>query len=150
MTDIERIVLGGLAGVTVYLIGQLLSKFLLEPLHELRKAVGDARYNLAFHAPTIHTPIGRSKETSKTAQQALMDTSCNLIVTLHAVPGYAMFRYVSFGALPNRKDIETAAVLLRGLSTYVHEEGDRAHSNISVVNERVSKIEKLLRFKPLE
>ena len=150
MTDIERIVWGGLAGVTVYVIGQLLSKFLLEALHELRKAVGEVRFNLAFHAPTIHTPIGRSKETSRAAQQALMASSCNLIARLHAVPGYAMLRILSFGTLPNGKDIEAAAVLLRGLSTYVHEEGDQANANINEVNKRVSKIEKLLRLKRLE
>jgi len=65
MTDIERVVWGGLAGVAVYVIGQLISKFLIEPLHELRKVVGEVRFNLSFHAPTIHTPIGRTKETSE-------------------------------------------------------------------------------------
>jgi len=149
MTDIERIVWGGLAGVTVYAIGQLLSQFLIEPLHELRKVVGEVRFNLAFHAPTIHTPIGRSKETSEAARQALMKSSCELIAKLHAVPGFALFRHLSFGALPNRKDVEAAAVQLRGLSTYVHEEGAKANANIEVVNKRVAKIESLLRLKPL-
>tara|TARA_R110002111_G_scaffold41857_2_gene77338 strand:+ start:184 stop:636 length:453 start_codon:yes stop_codon:yes gene_type:complete len=150
MTDIEKIVWGGLAGVTIYVIGQLLSKFLIEPLHELRKVVGEVRFNLSFHAPTIHTPIGRSKETSEAARQALMESSCDLIAKLHAVPGYMVFRHLSFGALPNRKDLKTAAIQLRGLSTYVHEEGDKASKNIEFINKRVAKIESLLRLKSLE
>lgn len=150
MTDIEKIVWGGFAGVTVYVIGQLLSKFLIEPVHELRKVVGEVRFNLSYHAPTIHTPIGRSEETSGAARKALMKSSCDLISKLHAVPGYFLFRHLSFGVLPNRKDIEKAAIQLRGLSTYVHEKGEKANSNIESVNKRVSKIESLLRLKPLE
>jgi hypothetical protein len=150
MTDIERIVWGGLAGVTVYVIGQLISKFLIEPLHELRKVIGEVRFNLAFHAPAIHTPIGRTKETSEAARQALMKNSCDLIAKLHAVPGFAVFRHLSFGVLPNRKDIEAAAIQLRGLSTYVNEEGEKANSNIEIINKRVAIIESLLRLKPLE
>jgi len=40
-------------GVLVYVIGQLLSKFLIDPTHELKKVIGQVRFNLAFHAPTI-------------------------------------------------------------------------------------------------
>ena len=141
---------GGLAGVTIYVVGQLLSKFIIEPLHELRKIVGEVRYNLAFHAPTIHTPIGRSNETSEAARQALMDSSCSLVAKLHAVPAYTIIRHLSFGALPNRGNIEIAAIQLRGLSTYVYEEGEEAYMNIETVNRCVSRIETLLLLKPLE
>ncbi|MCL7929703.1 hypothetical protein [Halomonas llamarensis] len=149
-TDVERIVWGGLAGITVYVIGQLLSKFFIEPLHELRKAAGEVRFNLAFHAPTIHTPIGRSEEISEAARQALMKSSCDLIAKLHAVPGFTIVRHLYFGALPNTRDVGAAAVQLRGFSTYVHEKSDKANENIEVINKRVAKIESLLRLKPLE
>jgi hypothetical protein len=66
------------------------------------------------------------------------------------VPGFAVFRHLSFGVLPNRKDIEAAAIQLRGLSTYVNEEGEKANSNIEIINKRVAIIESLLRLKPLE
>jgi len=79
-----------------------------------------------------------------------MKSSCDLIAKLHAVPGFEVFRHLSFGVLPNRNDIEAAAIQLRGLSTYVHEEGEKANSNIEIVNKRVAKIESLLRLKPLE
>ena len=150
MTDIEKIVWGGFGGLAMLVVGQLLVKFFIEPLHELRKAVGEVRFNLAFHAPTIHTPIERSKEASDQAREALMKSSCDLIADLHAIPGYRITRFLAFGVLPCRKAIEDAAVQLRGLSTYVHETGDKANSSLDVIRERVERIEKLLRLKPLE
>ena len=150
MTDIEKIVWGAFGGLTVFVIGQLLAKFFIEPLHELRKAVGEVRFNLAFHAPTIHTPIGRSQDASDKAREALMESSCSLIADLHAIPIYGVTRFFAFGALPCRKSVEDAAVQLRGLSTYVHETGEKANSSLDVMQRRVERIEKLLWLIPLE
>jgi hypothetical protein len=154
MTDFEKIVVTAVftisGGVIVYVVGQILSKFFIEPLHDLRKAVGEVRFNLAFHAPTIHTPIGRSKESSDEAREALSKSSCELIANLHATPYYGVTRFLAFGVLPSRNAIEDAAVQLRGLSTYVHETGEKATAQLDVVRKRVERIEKLLRLKPLE
>lgn len=149
MTDIERIVWGALGAIAVYVIGQLLSKFFIEPLHELRKTVGEVRFTLAFHAPTIHTPIGRTMEKSNAAQEALMKSSCDLVAKLHAIPLYELTRLLAFCALPSRKSVEQAAVQLRGLSTYVHETGEKANAPIEIVNKRVTAIMRLLHLKPL-
>ena len=150
MSDIERIVWGAFGGILVYVAGQLLSKFLIEPLYELRKSVGEVRFNLAFHASTIHTPIGRTKETSDAAGEALLKDSCNLIANLQAVPLYELIRLLSFGVLMEKVDFEKAAVELRGLSTYMHEKGAEAYASIDEIRNRVNKIEKLLQIKPLE
>jgi hypothetical protein len=138
MTDGEKIVLGALVGIGVYVIGQLLSKFFIEPLYELRKAIGEVLFNLSFHAPTIRTPIGRTDERSKAAEEALLKNSSDLIAKLHAVPFYPGSR---------RKAVNAAAVELRGLSTYMSEKGN---ASVEIVGERVAKIEGLLRLKPLE
>jgi hypothetical protein len=65
-------------GVLVYVIGQLLSKILIEPDQELGKAITQIRIVLAVHAPTIHTPIGRSERTSEQAVPALRACSAEL------------------------------------------------------------------------
>ena len=150
LTDIEKIVWGGIGDLTIFVIGQLLAKFLIEPIHELRKAVGEVRFNLAFYAPTIHTPEGRSKEDSDKAREALMKSSCDLIADLHGIPMYGVTRLLAFGVLPCRKAIEDAAVQLRALSTYVHQTGDKANSSLDVIEKRVKRIEKVLGLKPLE
>ncbi|MEA1946161.1 MAG: hypothetical protein U9N83_02520 [Thermodesulfobacteriota bacterium] len=153
MTELEKIVVTAaftiLGGVIVYVFGQVLSKFFIDPLHDLLRTVGEVRFILAFHARTIHTPIGRSKEKSDKAQEALMNSSCELIAKLHAIPLYKSTRLLSFGVLPYKKAIEDAAVQLRGLSTYMHEEGKEAADSIKVINARVEKIERLLSIKAL-
>jgi hypothetical protein len=125
MTELEKILLSSavtIAGaVLVYVIGQLLSKIFIEPIHELRKVIGEVRFNLAFHAPTIHTPIGRDERRSEEARSALMKSSCDLLAKAHAIPRYDALSRLSSGFLPSRGAIEDAAVRLRGLSTYMHE-----------------------------
>jgi hypothetical protein len=150
MSDVGKIVWGAFGAIGVYIFGQLLSKFFIEPLHELRKAVGEVRFNLAFHAPTIHTPIGRTPDKSGAAQDALMKSSCDLIAKLHAIPAYGTIRLLAFGSLPPKQSVEQAAVQLRGLSTYVHETGEKAASSIEAVNKRVAAIMRLLHLKPLQ
>lgn len=154
MTDIEKSILTAVltifGGVIVYVVGQLLSKFFIEPLHDLRKAIGEVRFNLAFHAATIHTPEGRSMDSSDEARVALSKNSCVLLANLHAIPFYGVTRLLAFGVLPGRAAIERAAVQLRGLSTYVHETGERADASIDIIRKRVTLIEKLLSLKPLE
>ena len=150
MNDAEKIFWGAFGAISVFVVGQLLSKFFLEPLHELRKAVGEVRFNLAFHAPTIHTPISRTPEKSGAAQDALMKSSCELIAKLHAIPAYRVTRFLAFQSLPSRQSVEQAAVQLRGLSTYVHETGDKANASIEIISKRVTAIMRLLNLKPLE
>ena len=150
MTDIERIVWGALGGVAVYVVGQVLSKFFIEPLYEFRKTLGEVRFNLAFHAAAIHTPTGRTSDTSNAAAEALMKNSCDLIAKLQAVPLYGLTRLISFGALPSRKAIEQASVQLRVLSTYTHETGDKANASIEAINKYITSIVRLLRLSPMD
>lgn len=78
-----------------------------------------------------------------------MKSSCDLIADLHGIPMYDFTRLLAFGVLPCKKAIKDASVQLRGLSTYVHQTGDKAHSSLDVVEKRVKLIEKLLRLDPL-
>lgn len=149
MSDIDNIIWGALSAVFVYVVGQLLSKFFIEPLYELRKAIGEVRFVLEYHRATIHTPAGRTQSKSDMARDSLMKCSSDLISKLHAVPKYNMARAVALCGLPGRLQIEQAAVQLRGLSTYLHDTEDKANSYIEIINKRVTRIMKLLRLKPL-
>lgn len=137
-------------GVLVYVIGQLLSKFLIDPTHELKKVIGDVRFDLAFYAPTIHEPIARTPERSDKAYEALLKSSCELLAKVNAIPFYGLVSCISFGFLPSKKHIRDAATQLRALSTYMHETGDKANSHVEVIRNRVSKIERCLNLESLE
>jgi hypothetical protein len=149
LSELAIIVRGALMGVAVYTIGQILSKFFIEPIYEIRKTVGEIRFNLDFHAPAIHNPIARTEEASNAAEQALLKSSCDLISKLHAVPAYNVARHLAFGALPQRQSIENAAAQLRALSSCMHETGAQAHSSKAEVAARVEKIMRFLRLEQM-
>ena len=138
-----------LGGVLVCVIGQLLSKFLIDPTQELKKAIGEVRFNLAFHAPIIYSPIARTPERSDKAYEALLKSSCELLAKVDVIPFYRLLSRISFGFLPSEKSIQTAATHLRGLSTYVHETGDKADFHIDTIEKRVAIIEKQLNLTSL-
>ena len=148
MTDIETIVYGGLAGVIIYIVGQLLSKFFIEPLNELRKEVGNVRFCLSFHAAVIHTPAARNECRTEAASKSLIECSSNLIAKSHGVPLYFIIRCLA--RLPKKEKLEEATIWIRGLSTYMHEKGEKAIDNVEVINKRVEMIERNLGLDPLE
>lgn len=150
MSDLDKILLTSAStifgGLTVFVIGQLLSRFLIEPIQEIKKAIGEVRFNLAYYAAIIHTPISRDKERSDAAYDAIMRNSCELLTKVDAIPFY--------GFLPRQcvlptKDIQRAAVDLRALTTYLHETGEKAASHIEAINRLVESIERHLQLRPL-
>ena len=133
--------------IVVYLTGQLLSKTFLDPLYELRKVIGEVRFNLAYHSATIHTPAARTPDASDKAREALMKSSSDLLAKSHAILLYEELRFLF--RLPSRSKIERAAVRLRGLSTHVHESESKP-DNSEIIIKRVKLIEQLLDLKSLE
>ena len=124
-----------------------LSKAFFDPLYELRKSIGEVRFNLAFHGATIHTPEARSPDASNKAKEVLMKSSSDLLAKSHAILFYEKLRFIF--CLPSRQKIERAAVILRGLSTHVHEPGSK-QDNSDIIIKRVKSIEKLLDLKSLQ
>lgn len=154
MTELEKIFITSAAtiigGLFVYIAGQLLSKFFIEPIHELKKTLGDARFNLAFHASVIHTPISRNSEESQKAYEALMKSSCDLLARANSIPFYSHLSGISLGFLPSKPTIVDSAIQLRALSTYVQDTSPRANDSIETIAKLVARIEKNLGFEPLE
>lgn len=151
MTDLEKILLTAaitiLGSVIVFVVGQLLSKFLIEPVQELKRVIGEVRFNLAFFAPTIHTPISRTPERSAEAYAAIMKSSCDLFAKAEAI---ACYHFIPAKLLPSMSDVTKAATDLRALSTYLSENYNKATNHIEQVNSRVASVERLLRLRPLE
>lgn len=150
MTELEKVFLTAAVTLGLYVIGQLLSKFFIEPAHELKKAIGEVRFTLAFHAPVIHTPIARNEERSQKAYEAIMKSSCDLLAKVEAVPFYCFLSKLSCGFLPPERAVVRAAIDLRGLSTHVHETNGKANESLETIQKRVARIEKNLGIKPLE
>jgi hypothetical protein len=137
-------------GLFVYIAGQLLSKFLMKPTHELKKTIGEVGFNLAFYAPIIFTPTARNLERSQEAYEALMKSSCDLLARVNSIPFYSNLSGLSRGFLPSRQSIVESATRLRGLSTYLHQTGSRANDSLDEIAKRVAIIVKNLGLEPLE
>jgi hypothetical protein len=134
-------------GVTVYVIRQLLSKTSFEPLYELRMAIREVRYNLAFYGTTIHTPAGRNKDASDKAKVALMKRSSDILAKSDAIFCYEKLRFLFL--LPSEQAIKDAADTLRGLSTHMHESESKSVTS-DTIRKRVRRIERLLNLKSPE
>ncbi|WP_144157633.1 hypothetical protein [Paraburkholderia sp. BCC1885] len=133
--------------VIVYVVGQLVSKILIEPVHELKKSVGEVRFNLAFHAAAIRTPAARSEEWSQKAHEALLRSSCDLLARVEMIP-CSCYPFLSrVFSLHPRESIKVAATKLRGLSTYVY--GTQSTSG-DAVDKLVTEIECRLGLEPLK
>lgn len=153
MTDIESIFLTScltiVGGILIYVAGQFLSKVFIEPANELKKVIGEVRFNLAFHAAAILTPMSRSPERSEKASEALLKSSCDLLARVDAIPSYRALSRCSQGYLPSKEAIKQAAEDLRGLSTYVFDDVEKDTNNYVEIRKKISRVERNLNLEPL-
>ncbi len=91
MNELTKIVLTAsvtvAGGVIIFVMGQLLGKFIIDPLHELKKVLGEIRFALLFHAPAIMTPVG-DRAGEDEAAKILRRLSSELHSKVSAVPFY--------------------------------------------------------------
>jgi hypothetical protein len=140
MTEVEKILLTSsltiLVGVTVFVCGQIVVKFFIEPVHELRKLIGEIAFSLNFYANQIYGNYSKTEE----AKEVYRKQACQLRGIVHLIIGY---EFISGGlyALPPKKDLERASSLLIGLS---NECGQKPAGN-----DRSSEIRKLLQVESI-
>jgi len=131
-------------GVFVYVCGQLVSKFIIEPIHDFKKLLGEIRYTILFHKPELYTAVAGDKERCDKAHEAFRKASSDLVAKADAVPFYDRLAYGSRGFLPRKTAVEEAAKWLRNLSSAVYKD-DRS-DNYKVV----AKVYDSLAFGPLD
>lgn len=133
MTDIDKILLTSAltisGSVIVFVIGQLLTRTIIDPIHDLKKTIGEVAFALDFHAPAIHTPIGKREKEDK-AQEALRKLSCDLRSKIRVIPLYPFWSIFSCCTLPKRRDVLSAASHLMGLSNSVKKDDRTDNSKI--------------------
>lgn len=146
--DLTRILLTSsltvIGGVLIFVLGQLLVRFIIEPIQDLKKLLGEIRFVLVFHAPAILTPVG-DKDSEDSAQKALRKASSDLRSKIGVIPFYRLWSSVSCGFLPGKKNAFEASKLLMGLSNSVHQP-NRSDKNV----DRIAKVECFLNYESLE
>lgn len=136
MNDIDKILLTSFltifTSVIILVFGQVVIRFIIDPVHDLKKTLGEIDFALAFHAPAIHTPFGK-EEPENEAQKALMKLSCDLRAKTGGIPLYRFWSVQFCCSLPSKKNCLAAATHLRGLSNSVHDK-DRSKKNSGIVS----------------
>jgi hypothetical protein len=144
MDDLTKILLTSSAtvigGVAIFVAGQVIGKFVIEPIHDFKKVLGEIRFSLVFYAQAILTPVGNI-EAENEASKVLRRLSCELASKRAAIPFYGLWAAVSFGFLPRQRLVSSASEQLMGLSNSLHQK-DRSDKN----GKRISKIESALGF----
>lgn len=106
------------SGVAVLVIGQILVRFVLNPVHALRRLIGGIAYSVDFYANVDFKDVPKSQE----ARQKYREQACRMRELLHQIPVYGLF--VKCKVLPPKDTVEQASRLLIGLSNH-DGKGDR-------------------------
>ena len=102
-------------GVCVFVMGQIITKFFLEPLYEQRKMFGEISDGVLYYAQYFCNPgqddIGGNRTK---ASDAVRKLSAGLLAKSNAVPFYRIFAF--FKIIPSSKDVNEVAKNLMFLS----------------------------------
>jgi hypothetical protein len=126
-------------GVFIFVVGQVVVKFLLEPLHEQRLMIGEVADGIIYYAQYFGNPGSDDFGGNRTkGSDELRKLSTRLLARSNAVPFYGFFAFI--GIAPNPKDVTEAARSLMGISNSFFR-GDGVRNGIEA--EKVKKLLKL-------
>jgi hypothetical protein len=129
MTELERIFLTSAlticGSVVVLVTGQVIIRFFIDPIIELRRMIGEVADTVIFYANIYANPGVPSKGDSDEASEALRQKASLLQTRAAAVPLYDLFTDLQI--IPSSKQISEASRNLIGLSNSVHQ-GDPAEN----------------------
>lgn len=149
MSELYKIVLTSsltiLGGVVVYVAGQIISKFFIEPIHEQKKIVGEIADALIFYANVYYNPGTGSKKKMNEASERLRQLATLLHSKTHLIPWYKFFEKTR--VVLKSPSIEEASTKLIGLSNSINIPPNIATKVALKNSERADKIKKLLKLR---
>lgn len=130
MSDLFKIVITSaltiFGGVLVFAMTQLLQKFLLEPVHEQSKVIGEIFFGLVYYSNRYANPgSGRPKDLADTSE-AFRRYASQLQGTTSAIRCHDLFE--KLGLVPQRKKIEEAVRDLIRISNSIDSGNGRENS----------------------
>ncbi len=122
MSELITAAYTALLGVIVFVVGQTLQRFILEPIAEQRKIIGEISYALIYYRNIAGGSLDSPDEIKKVRYE-LRSLSARLRSTLWSIPFYWTLSLV--GVIPKRKSIE---VSYRALIQWSNSIGDNVFS----------------------
>lgn len=131
LSDLTKIFLtSGLTitgGIIIYVAGQIIARFFIDPYHEYQKTVGEIADALVYYAEVYSNPGSGDQQRMDEVARILREKGSLLRVRAYAIPKYPWF--VQRGWLPQWDIIMKASAALINLSNNVHQ-GDPAANDV--------------------
>ena len=105
------------SGVLTFVLGQLVLKLVIEPVHEFKKAIADIALALIEYANIYSNPGVAGEEIEKKVSEQLRKLASRINAQIYLIPLYGITARL-FG-LPSRQKVLAAASDLIGLSNGV-------------------------------
>jgi len=122
LSDLDKILLTTLAtvigGVTVFTVGQVLTRFLIEPIHEQRKVIGAIADSLLYYAHYLSDSINRPITEVGDAPDKFRRFAAELMAKTVAIPGYRIWGWLRI--IRPFTQVIAARGALFGLSNNLH------------------------------
>ena|SRR5258708_22301857 len=124
------------AGVTVFVIGQIIQNFILKPIQDLKRVIGEISHKAKFHSNVI-TNSNLAEELVRWASGDMRDLSCQLESRYVIIPFNSFFGFIKL--IPKKENIRDAAKYL----IYLSNAGGR-NGSITLNNDTLNKLKKCL------
>lgn len=105
------------SGVSVFVLGQIILKLVIDPVHDLKRHIAKIAHCLNHNAPHYTNPSLSEKEKLIEISNEIRLLSSDLIAKLYLIPAYKQV-YKLFG-LPTFENVDKADGLLISLSNLI-------------------------------
>jgi hypothetical protein len=95
MSESLKIALTAFGGICIFVFGQILSKFFIEPIYEQKKSIGQIAHFLLYYAGQISSPGKDDIDGIRTkASDQFRLLSCELEAKAYSIPLYCLWSYM--------------------------------------------------------
>jgi hypothetical protein len=134
MSELFKIVLTSsitvLSGILVYVVGRIIEKFFIEPIHEQFRLIGEIADSLIFYANVYSNPGSQLIATEKRdeASNVLRQQAGQLMARTYLIRWYKFWQFLRI--VKKREDILEAHSNLIALSNSVHRGEPRENNSM--------------------
>jgi hypothetical protein len=133
MSSLVTAALTALFAVLVFVAGQFLQRFLLEPIQEQRKIIGEIAFSLLFYANVMDMSARENKGLVRLEEpveivKTLRGLASRLRATLWTIPCYKLF--AKLGIVPDEDSVMAASQSLAGWSNSIHHGDPSVHRKV--------------------
>ncbi|MFN4857260.1 MAG: hypothetical protein ACK5EU_02905 [Pseudanabaena sp.] len=144
MSELFKIILTSsltvIGGIIVLVVGQIITKFFIEPIHEQAKAIGEIAYSLTMYSNVYGNPGILKREKMDEASTSLRKCAGQLLARTYALKPYWFWE--KLGVVRKFDAVELASKRLIGLSNFLYDpQGD-----IKAMNDWETEIKTVLRI----